>query len=239
MKNKILMYHSIGISHNGEIGAGLYSVPVKNFEQQMELVHTTGTVPFGDCPCCIITFDDGDITNYRHAYPVLQLLGLKAYFFILAGRVGTEGYMRWEQIRELKNSGMIIGSHAMTHRILTELSDADLDYELRESKKILEDNLGCPIDFFSVPRGFYNKKVIKKAKEAGYKAVFTSKPSDNDGYRLGRIAVKGSWSLGYFKRALINGLSFNDRVIEKIKDSSKLLLGVKNYDRLRSLALKK
>jgi len=41
--NKILIYHSIGVSNNGEIGAGLYSVPVKNFEQQMEYIHATGT----------------------------------------------------------------------------------------------------------------------------------------------------------------------------------------------------
>lgn len=234
------MYHSIGSQSNGEIGAELYCVSVENFRRQMEYISRTsklGTGPFGDSP--LITFDDGDISDYRYAYPILKELGLKGYFFILVSKVGTTGYMGWQQIRKLKDAGMVIGSHGMSHRILTELEDKELTYELSESKKILEKNLEQTVDYFSIPRGFHSKKVINKAKEAGYKAVFTSNPKDTDEFKVGRIPVKGNWNLEHFITIVNNGLSFKDKTEELLKNSTKKILGTKNYDRLRTRILKK
>lgn len=242
---KILMYHAVGASQNSEAGARLYSVPVRNFEQQMEYIANLGIVPFGgspfivcgDSPC--ITFDDGDITNYKYAYPILKERGLKAYFFILAGKAGSEGYMDWKQIKELKDNGMIIGSHGMTHKILTELDDKELNYELKESKRTLGEKLGQAVEYLSIPRGFYNKKIINLAKEAGYRVVFTSNPKDNDGFRIGRIPVKGNWDIRYFTSVLNNGFSVKGRAEELIKNASKKILGTKNYDKLRNRILSK
>ena len=231
------MYHSIGASNNGEIGAGLYSVSVKNFREQMQwIVKMQGESPKSqEGPC--VSFDDGDITNYQYAYPLLKEFGLKAYFFILAGRVGNEGYMNWRQISELNSAGMIIGSHGMSHRILTELNDEELDYELKESKKILEENLNKQAEYLSIPRGFYNQKVIAKAKDAGYRAVFTSSAGDSDEFKFGRIPVKGSWGLAYFSKITNSGPSLKDKGEELIKNASKKMLGAKNYDKLRTVIL--
>lgn len=233
----ILMYHSIGSQWQGEVGSGLYCVSVNNFREQMQEVHSQ------QCPAghrqVIITFDDGDITNYKNAYPILKELGLKAYFFIIVSKVGMCGYMNWEQIKELKDAGMIIGSHGMTHKILTGLSEGDLDYELRISKKILEDELKCTIDYLSVPRGFYNQEVIEQAKSSGYKGIFTSSTKDNDGFKFGRIPVRGSWELDYFIKILYNGFSFKDRTEEWLKNSAKKILGASRYDNLRTRILSK
>lgn len=233
IKNKaILMYHSIGSQSNGEVGAELYCVSEENFKKHMEYIKAGIVSPY-------ITFDDGDITNYRYAYPALKELKISAYFFIIVAKIGVKGYMNWEQIRELRDAGMIIASHGMTHRILTELSDEDLDYELRASKKNLEDNLCLTIDYLSIPRGFYNMKVINKAKETGYKAIFSSNIEASDGFKFGRIPVKGNWDLEYFKKVLNNGFSLKDRAQGLIKNSSKKILGAKNYDRLRNIILTK
>lgn len=228
--NLVLAYHSVGEHPIKEIGAGLYSVPLEKFRGQMEhICNKTGTVPKGDCPCFTITFDDGDITNYLNVFPILKKLGLKAYFFIIGERIGTDGYMNWNQIKELQDAGMIIGSHGMTHRILTELRDDELDYELVESKKILEENLKTKIDYFSIPRGFCNKKIIDKAMSAGYKTIFTS---DN------RIVIRPGWSSNHFMRVIDNGYLFQDKVEDVIKNSLRGMLGVKNYDRLRTIILR-
>lgn len=222
--NKVLMYHAIGKNKISETGAELYSVPVDTFNEQVKLLKEKDT----------ITFDDGLEDNFTNAYPILKKLGLKAYFFVMPDKVGTKGYMGWEQLKELQNNGMIIGSHGMTHRILTGLNDTELNYELKESKRLLEEKLNTSIKYFSVPRGFYNNKVIAKLKEAGYKTVFTSDYNDNDGFKVGRIAVKNSWSLEYFKRVLKNGLSFKDKTKELAKTSTKRLLGAKLYDKIRA-----
>jgi len=233
---KILMYHSVGGQDNEEVGARLYCVSVDKFREQME--HVSAQVLKRSTVQVKVTFDDGLLDNYTNAYPILKKLGLKAFFFILVGKISKAGYMNWEQIRELKEAGMSIGSHGMTHKILTGLSEGDLDYEIRISKKILEDKLKCAIDYFSVPRGFYNNNVIKQAKDNGHKNVFTSNPKDDDGFKIGRIPVKGSWDMEYFIKVLSNGLSAKDKMVEMLKGSSKKILGVKNYDRLRTKILK-
>jgi len=233
--NKILAYHSVGLSVDGEVGAGLYCVSVEKFKEQMKFVQSSR---FKVQREILITFDDGLIDNYINAYPILKELGLKAYFFILVGKVGTDGYMNWGQIRELKEAEMIIGSHGMTHRILEGLSDEDIDYELRESKEILEEKLKAKVEYLSIPRGFANKNVNEKAKKAGYKSVFTSNPNDNDGFKRGRIAVKGNWSLEKFIYVINNGLPLKDKAVLAVQSSAKKVLGARKYDRIRSALLK-
>ena len=225
---RILMYHSI-CTPPKEAGAPLYCVSRENIRKQMGYL---GTVPFGDSPQ--ITFDDGDITNYTQALPVLKEFKLKAFFFILAGRIGTEGYMTWEQVRELKDSGMTIGSHCMTHRILSGLPDDELDRELCYSKKMIEDDIGMKVAYISIPRGFYDRRVINRAREAGYEAVYTSDPQDNDGYCFGRIPVMASWDLAKFERVVERGLPPGDCVKSAVRRSAIRMLGVNRYERIRT-----
>lgn len=234
MKNRILAYHSVGEHSIKEIGARLYSVVLERFKEQMSYLRNTQY----SIPNTTITFDDGDITNYLNAYPVLKEFGLKGYFFIICPWVGTDGYMDWNQIRELQDAGMTIGSHGMTHRILTELRDDELDYELTESKNILEENLKTKIDYFSIPRGFCNERVIDSAKRAGYKKIFTSDVRDMDGFRLGRIVVRADWDLDHFTKVLDNGYLIGDRAEYMMKNSLRKILGSGNYDKLRTAVLR-
>jgi len=133
---------------------------------------------------------------------------------------------------------MIIGSHGMTHRILTNLREDKLDYEICQSKTILETNLGIKINYFSVPRGFYNQKIIQKIKEAGYKKVFTSAANEVGEFKVGRISIKAGWDLKRFISVLDRGLSLSEKAGEIFKDSSKKILGAVGYDRLRTRILK-
>lgn len=226
MKNNVLAYHSVGEHPIKEIGAGLYSVPLEKFREQMAYIVGSRELGAGRIR---ITFDDGDMTNYLNAYPILKELGLKGCFFIIGERVGTDGYMSWKQIKELQNAGMIIGSHGMTHRILLGLRDGEIEYELVESKKLLEENLKTRIDYLSIPRGFYNKKIIDKATDAGYKTIFTSDS---------RIVVRPGWDLKHFSKVLNNGYLFQDKIEDVIKNSIRGVLGTKNYDRIRTMLLR-
>lgn len=236
------MYHSVGGTGTGETGAELYSVPVEKFREQLKMIKTWGHLPAGrqghskngDSPQPLITFDDGLADNFTNAYPILKESGLKAYFFVMPQKIETKGYMGWEQLKELAASSMIIGSHGMTHKILTELSDTELDYELKESKKLLEAMLGTKVEYFSVPRGFCDKRVVSAAKKAGYRNIFTSNPDDNDGYCIGRIAVKDSWDIKRFSKIITRGLTLSDKIEDAIKNTLKRLLGAGIYDRIRA-----
>jgi peptidoglycan/xylan/chitin deacetylase (PgdA/CDA1 family) len=225
------MYHSVEKNISAEPGAGLYCISLDQFKEQMQFVIKS------EQPV-LITFDDGDITNYSYAFVILKELRLQAYFFVLGSKIGRTGYMDWPQIRELRKAGMIIGSHGMTHRILTGLNDQDLDYELRESKRMLEIELGDPVVYFSVPRGFYDQRVIDFAKRAGYTTVFTSDPRDRDGFKVGRLPVKAQWSLSDFQCAIATGFEKKGKAAQLFKDTLKRILGAKNYDALRSKVLR-
>lgn len=174
----------------------------------------------------VITFDDGHFSAYSYAMPVLKDYGFTAVFFIVVKNIGLQGYLTWQQIREMADNGMSIGSHTMTHRLLNDLSPKEIYWELQESKNILEHELGKPVEFLSLPGGRCNKIVKKIAEEVGYKGICTSIVGYNypntDPYSLRRwtitrnmrfstfqAIVEGKKStLAYYKsrQALLNGM---------------------------------
>jgi len=188
MSNKpiVLMYHGIisnesDIPSDREVGAELYDVSLDNFCKQMDYLQSHDCVVTtlreelsSEDKNVIVTFDDGEKNNFSNAFNVLNGLGFPAYFFIAVNNVGKKGYMDWEEITELRDADMIVGSHGLDHIILTGLKDKELEKELIRSKDILEQHLKIDVDSLSIPRGFYNERVLKIALDAGYKNIFAS-----------------------------------------------------------------
>ena len=106
------------------------------------------------------TFDDGCLSTYTRAFPILEKYSYPATAFIITSAVGEPGYMTIEQILDLVNNGWEIGSHTVSHADLTQLSDGQLSYELLESKQYLE-SFGLKVENFSSPYGNYDERVIK------------------------------------------------------------------------------
>ncbi|HBR15660.1 MAG TPA: hypothetical protein DD723_09030 [Candidatus Omnitrophica bacterium] len=245
-----LMYHGIvsaGVAtpDDREVGAELYDMPVAHFKAQMEylknrnykvVVNGTGAEMGNHV---IITFDDGEMNNFDLAFPVLRGLGFKAYFFIIAARVGRKGYMGMAEMKALHGAGMIIGSHGLSHEILTNLKETQIEEELTASKKYLERNLEIPIEALSVPRGFCNDKIIQMAYTAGYKTVFISeRPKRLKVECIDRIPVKGHWSLQRFEQALTGNVPWGEKIGEQAKQSAKFILREGGYNWVRSVILK-
>lgn len=79
----------------------------------------------------------------------------------------------WEQAREMDANGIEIGSHTMTHPILTNISDERLRWELHESKLRLEEALGRRVDQFCYPNGDNDERVQCEVARAGYRVAVT------------------------------------------------------------------
>lgn len=121
-----------------------------------------------------ITFDDGNVGDVEHALPALRERGLKATFFVVAGRLGTPRFLDVAGMRELAAAGMEIGSHGMHHRPWRGLDDATLREELVDAKAILERALERPVTQAACPFGSYDRRVLRTLRGCGYRHVYTS-----------------------------------------------------------------
>lgn len=128
-----------------------------------------------DVPSVILTFDDGLVSDYEVAFPLLVEFGMTAVFFVNTANIGQEGYLNWNQLAEMQRHGMSIQSHGHRHVDLTVLPNAELNSELRDSKRLLEDRLGSQVDYLAAPRGIVDRRVIRWALSAGYQAVCSTR----------------------------------------------------------------
>jgi peptidoglycan/xylan/chitin deacetylase (PgdA/CDA1 family) len=188
-----------------------------------------------------LTFDDGHVSNYELADPILKSRGITARFFITVGWTGKKpGYMNWAELRALHESGQPIGAHGWTHTLLTHCGDRELKDELVQSRLTLEDKLGTSITTMSLPGGRYNRRVLAACEDAGYTQVYTSAPRAETvplGMMVGRLNILGSmqpeWIAKLFEpeSRVLSGLSRQYRM----KDAAKTFLGDRLYGRLWSL----
>lgn len=191
---------------------------------------------------CLITFDDGNISDYEIAFPILIGKGVKAIFFVIVDQIGKPGYMNWNHILEMKKNGMEIGSHSMSHAPMSSLSLTKANSELKQSKAILEDFLGSPVRSFSYPYGDYNNKTNNLALTAGYSFLYTSKHGVlNSGKKIiPRNSINSSMSL----KQIVNILEISAGTVLRwwIEDNSKPIvktfLGPSNYKRIRNFFFK-
>ena len=121
-----------------------------------------------------ITFDDGNVSDLEHALPALRARGLEATFFVVAGRIGTPGFVDASGVRQLAAAGMEIGSHGMCHRPWRHLDALARDEELVRAKALLEEVVERPVTEAACPFGSYDRRVVAGLRAAGYRRVYTS-----------------------------------------------------------------
>jgi peptidoglycan/xylan/chitin deacetylase (PgdA/CDA1 family) len=121
-----------------------------------------------------VTFDDGTTDQYE-SYLHLEETGRKGEFFVITSKIGTEGFITWDQLREMSNAGMGIQSHTDTHRPLNELTDEEVETEMRVSMKRIKDEIGKAPKFISLPGGHYDERTPVIAQKCGYQGVRGSK----------------------------------------------------------------
>lgn len=122
----------------------------------------------------MLTFDDGNLSDYTIAAPALVRRGLTACFFVVAGRLGSRGFMGGSHLRQLVAEGFEIGSHGLGHVDWTQLDAAALAREVQDSKAILEDTIGHVVRRAAIPFGRYDRRVLQALRDVGYDEVLSS-----------------------------------------------------------------
>jgi len=211
----ILMYHYIRYVDQGSDPLGYeLSVAPELFEAHMAWLHEQGYTTMrmdaaahcirGDTPCpgraVALTFDDGYEDAFTTALPVLQRYGFTATFYIISGLVGQPGYMNWEQLGVLRDSGMEIGAHTIDHYDLTSLDPGESERQIAQSRTDLEHGLGISIVSFCYPTGLYNGSIEEQTRAAGYLSATTTRWDGDysDMMALPRRRIAGGTSVDGF-----------------------------------------
>ena len=167
--------------------------------------------------CCLITIDDGWVSGYTNAWPVLKKFDYPFTLFIYVNYVGTGGKsLSWEQLAEMRDAGVDIQCHTYSHSNLRApgtgvdaktkaLVQKDIQLlgkagwlrkEIFDSRKVLEQRLGIKVNALAYPFGIHTAEARALVKEAGYEAAFTvygqrlgyNSPAE----QLGRYAVEAA-----------------------------------------------
>ena len=106
-----------------------------------------------------LSFDDGNSSDVEIALPALLERGLRASFFVVAGRLDRPGSLSRDDVRRLHEAGMTIGNHGMSHRPWRGLDPARRREELVTARTVLQDVTGSRVHDAALPLGRYDRTV--------------------------------------------------------------------------------
>ena len=214
----ILIYHSIAPHFISESPLVLhYTVTPDAFDGQLKYLRDNrynvitldmlvGMIASGTTPppkSVVITFDDGWEDQYRDAFPILKKYHDPATFFIFTNGPDSDeiDFLTWDQIKEMSDAGMDIESHSVSHPYLFRITDKNvLWHEIADSKTIIENHIGKPVNLFAYPFGFYNALDITILKAAGYVAARTDLPGEYQNTTSNLFGLDGSQVTDNFGR---------------------------------------
>ncbi len=186
------------------------AITPQQFEQEMQALkdNNFAVIPMQDflawrrgdkeipSKCAVVTIDDGYVSGYDTAWPILKKFGYPFTMFVYINYINSGGKsISWDQLAEMRDAGVDIESHTYSHADLRnpndkyavdkhnfELIQKDvqtlgeegwLRKEIVDSKAVLEKQLGIKVNALAYPFGKYNEKVRAVIKAAGYEAAFT------------------------------------------------------------------
>lgn len=180
----IYTYHQI-VENPSEVETDYMQTTYSNFVKQINGLRKLGYTPitYQDLldykngikaikkRSCIITFDDGYTSVYDYIYPFIKENNIPITLFVVNNLVGADGYMTWEQIKEMHNSKLVaVYSHGLNHSEYDKLGPEILLAETEEAYENLKQNLddNSLLKIFAYPCGFYTDEEIDLMKNHGY-----------------------------------------------------------------------
>lgn len=216
----ILSYHHIRdwVVTDSQVDKG-YIVPIGRFVAQMDFLAThgwhtispdqlqaylTAGTPLPDKPI-MLTFDDGDISQWTSALPELQKRHFTATFFVMTVTLDKPNYLSTEQVKALDKMGMTIGAHTWDHHRVTRYTGSDWQRQITDPTKQLADITGRPIKYFAYPYGLWNEAAIPHLKAAGFVAAYQlgEKIDPTEPlFTIRRVIANSFWNISQFETAI-------------------------------------
>lgn len=184
-----LNFHGIGTpARDLEDGEAPYWLSETQFGDVLDRVAASP-----DPKAFVLTFDDGNLSDYEIALPALNQRGLTATFFVLTGRLDKPGSLARDHVKALQAAGMGIGSHGIAHVAWSALGPEALEQELTQSRDALQELCGGPVTQAGIPFGRYNARVLRALRHHGYETAFSSDTGsmNGDAFLRPRTSLRG------------------------------------------------
>jgi peptidoglycan/xylan/chitin deacetylase (PgdA/CDA1 family) len=187
----VLLYHDIS-----DYLSDAYTVTATQFASQMEWLYNNGYQAISlkqisdlaiPTKTIVITFDDGYASFMDFAFPLLRYYNFKATINIIGEYVGSylsvagnRPMLSWDEYRYLTASGVVdLGCHtyklhAFRHRGVADVSEKTLHEDIQLFQKTMVREIGKPSEIMAWPYGFYTKRTIEIAAQAGIRYMLTS-----------------------------------------------------------------
>ena len=209
----VLVYHRFA----GELKAGQERIDLapRRFRRQLRLLRLVGFRPLALEE--LLAFHRGELNELprrRFAItvddamadavePLRRVAHLHPQLFVPTAELGGgahwidgEPVASWNEVRELADAGVAIGSHTRHHRRLTEVEGDERQAELAGSLADLRERVPAAAPVLAYPNGDHDDAVCTAAEAAGYEAAFTTEKGRNDAatdpFRLRRVSVHGT-----------------------------------------------
>ncbi len=198
-----------------ELSSGPYDVrPVPEIVSALLDGRTLGDRTIG------ITVDDAFLSFYEVAWPRLKKAGLPVTLFVSTDAVdqGLRGYLSWDQIRELRVTGVTIGAHTASHLRMPLASAGEIRQEMEKSLARFEAELGERPTLFSYPYGEISAAARQVVSEYGFKAAFGNQSgamhASSDRYMLPRFPLNARYGESRAFKLRANTLALPVRDLE-------------------------
>jgi peptidoglycan/xylan/chitin deacetylase (PgdA/CDA1 family) len=166
-------WNSITLSQSNLIAAGLPSwrsigsIFIRTFSSQQPTptlwIDEISTFDTSSKKGVVIAYDDGQLSAYTKGKIAMDRYGFPGTMFIIPSYINQPGFMNSLQLQDMARSGWDIGGHS--DYLLPSLPDDLLEKDIRDTQNYLK-ALGYPgYQFYAIPYGEYNEKVIRMLKK--------------------------------------------------------------------------
>jgi peptidoglycan/xylan/chitin deacetylase (PgdA/CDA1 family) len=254
----ILMYHSISDDpENGVHGYYRLNTSIARFREQMFWlkehgyatvnlaeglkylkINNTNQIGSDQNRKVVLTFDDGYADFLTNAWPILAELDMSATVYLPTSFIGKQSKifkgrkcLTWRQVLELYDQGIFLGTHTANHVQLHDLSWPDIEKELLDSRRCLENQLGHPVHEFAYPYAYpsadhsFCKRLNTSLQSCGYQygvnTMIGTVTYGDDNMRLKRLPVNDADDMTFFKAKLegmYNWLETGQKTVKAVKN---------------------
>ena len=121
----------------------------------------------------LLTIDDAFESFYINAWPILKKKKIPFLLFVNTREIGREGYMTWDQIREIdKNDFVSIGNHSHSHEYLIDWNNDKIKNDLETAINFFKKEIKYSPSVFSYPFGEYGNNLKKIVKDLNFEYAF-------------------------------------------------------------------